>query len=129
MSPAAVSVRRAAALAIAFAFLTTSVTIAQTPSPAAARTATLLSQTAFARLAHAPRPVVAPRPMDAPRLNLRVEIGAVTAREAAKTPQERSWASRHKVAMAFIIAGAAAGGILLITFARCGGGSAPDYCE
>jgi hypothetical protein len=127
MSPAVIFLRRAAALAIAFAFLTTSVTIAQTPSPTPGTT--LLSQTAFARLAHAPKPIVAPRPIGAPRLNLRVEIGAPAVHQAGKGSQERSWASRHKGAMAFIIAGAAFGGILLVTFARCGGGSAPSYCE
>ena len=70
------------------------------PSIAAPTNTTLLSPAAFARLLQPP-PDVAPVPVvkAPPRLDLR-QVTAEMAREArataAKAPQQKSWASRHK---------------------------------
>jgi hypothetical protein len=119
-----VSWRRIAALSVAITLFAAPIASAQTPSPASTSDApantALLSPAAFSRLVHAPQPDVAPVPVvaDAPRPILLRHGTAAMALEArataAKAPQQKSWASRHKVITGVIIGVTAFFGAILI---------------
>ena len=113
---------RIAALTVAIALFATPIASAQSldagPSIAGGAGTTLLSPGAFARLAHPPPADAAPKPVvsDWPRPSLLRQGAMAMARQAqaapAKVPQQKSWASRHKVAL--IVCGAIAGGLALL---------------
>ena len=120
---------RIAALSVAVTLFAAPIASAQSPeaaTPSAApANAALLSPAAFARLLQPP-PDVAPAPVVKvpPRLDLRRSPTTAVAREAramaAKAPQQKSWASRHKTMITGIIVGVGAFfGIFYLCIERC----------
>jgi hypothetical protein len=117
------SLRRIAALSVAITLITAPIATAQSPeaapSTAAPTDTALLSRAAFARLVHQPPGDATPAPVvaDPPRINLLRRGSAAMARQAqaapTKAPQQKSWASRHKVALGVLIGVGAFLGIYL----------------
>ena len=133
-----VPLRRIAALSVTITLFAAPIASAQTPAPASTSDAptntALLSPAALARLIQLPAANVAPASAvaDAPRPSLLRQASASMVRDArataAKAPQQRSWASRHK--WAIIVPAAIATGVLLTYWGLCGGSfSRPSGCE
>ncbi len=110
MTSTLVSLRRILALSVAITLVAAPIASAQTPEAARSNSVqantALLSPAAFARLVQQPPAEVAPAPVvaDSPRPGL-LRQGAAMARQAQTTPakatQQKSWASRNKVALIF----------------------------
>ena len=123
------SVRRIVALSVALTLFAAPIASAQSPegapSIAAPANTPLLSPAAFARLIQSSPTDVTPAPVaaDSLRPSLLRQATAAMAREArtaAKTPQQRNWASRNKGALIWaIVAGVIASS--LIWLALCDG--------
>jgi hypothetical protein len=117
-----IPLRRLAALSVAITLFTAPIAAAQSPEtapPSAAPPNTaLLSNAAFARLIQQPRTEVArTRTLNSPpRIELRRPVTAPAARRApaayTMAPQG-SWASRHKVALTWIIIGGVFFGVVV----------------
>lgn len=117
-----VPLRRIAALSVAITLLAAPIAAAQSPEAlppiAGPANPALLNEAAFARLIQAPARVApAPGVADSARPSLLRQGTAAVARQApaaaTKAPQQKSWASRHKMELVFIIAGAIIGFVLL----------------
>jgi hypothetical protein len=119
-----VSLRRIAALSVAVTLFAAPIASAQSPEAAPANSArantVLLSPAAFARLVQPPPADVAPASVvaDSPRPSLLRQGTTAMARQAqaapAKAPQQKSWASRHKVATGVLVGLAAFFGAYII---------------
>ena len=112
-----------------------SVVVAAIASPATAQTpnvtsdangsTVLLSRVAFARLVQPPRPDVAEAAAvaDPTRLSLLRQATAAVARQApttgGKAPQQKSWASRHKVLTGVIIGALGFFTFVVVCFYAC----------
>ena len=102
-----VHLRGMTALSVAITLFAAPIASAQTPdaapSTASANNTVLLSPAAFARLVQPPLADVVPAPVvkTPPPLNLLRPAAAArqTQSAPAKAPQQKSWASRHKVAL------------------------------
>src|SRR4051794_33621526 len=134
MTSSCVSLRRIVALSVATTLFVVPIALAQSPQAvppiAAPANTALLSPTAFGRLVQPPPADAAPIPVvnAAGRLKLLHYGTTAMARQAqaapAKAPQQKSWVSRHKVAL--IVWSAIAG--VAIAYSWCYGGSGPANC-
>ncbi len=126
MTRSFVPLRRIAVLSVAIALFSAPIASAQSPEAvppiAAPPNTALLSHAAFARLVQPPPADAAPAPVvaDSPRSSLLRQGTTAMARQdqaaPAKAPQQKSWASRHKVALGVLIGVGAVTGTLLIAF-------------
>jgi len=113
MTRAFVSLRRISALSVAITLFAAPIASAQSPEAAPPNSAqantALLSPAAFARLSHVQQTDIAPVPAlaQAPRPSLLRQATTAMARQAqaapTSAPQQKSWASRHKLALGLLI--------------------------
>jgi hypothetical protein len=124
-----VSLRRITALSVAITLFAAPIASAQSPEvapqSAASPNTALLSPAAFARLVQPSPAAVAPAPVVKAhaRLDLLHHGTTAMARQAqaapTKAPQQKSWASRHKVLTGVLIGAGAFFGFLVVCLFAC----------